>query len=58
MNPLIRQAVESVQGEWILGFMTLLFFGTFLFVVWWVYAPEHKEAMDEAAEIPFMDGDD
>lgn len=56
MNPLIQEAVQSVQGVWVLGFTTVLFFAFFLGWVWWAYSPRNKDLMDEAARLPFMDG--
>jgi cbb3-type cytochrome oxidase subunit 3 len=57
MNPLIREAVGSVQLTWILGLMTVLFLASFLYWVWWAYTPKHKEYHEEAAQLPFMDGE-
>ena len=56
MNPLIREAVNSVQYGWFLGFMTVLFFAFFLAWVWWAYKPENKEKLDRAALLPFTEG--
>ena len=44
MNPLIREAVASVQGGWLLGVMTLVFFVCFAgWIVWaWANKPVPK----------------
>jgi cbb3-type cytochrome oxidase subunit 3 len=57
MNPLIREAAESIQLGWLLGILTVLFLATFLYWVWWAYAPSRRDQHDEAAQLPFMDGD-
>lgn len=58
MNPLLREAAASVQMGWLLGAMTVVFFACFLGWVWYAYAPKHKKLMEEAAQMPFMDGGD
>ena len=35
-----------------------LFLATFLAWIWWAYTPKHKKMMDEAAMLPFTDGDE
>ena len=57
MNPLIREAANSVQMGWLLALLTVLFFLSFLYWIWWAYTPGNKQALEEAAELPFMDGD-
>ena len=56
MNPLIREAVASVQGGWLLGVMTLVFFACFAGWIAWAWAPRNRERLEEAARQPFMDG--
>lgn len=56
MNPLLREAVDAVQSGWLGGVMTVVFFVFFLAWIWWTYSPRNKEKMDEAAQLPFMDG--
>ena len=56
MNDLIREASGSVQGGWILGLVTVLFLISFLWWVWYAYAPSHKEMHDETARLPLEDG--
>ena len=55
MNPLINEAAGSIQGGWILGVMTAVFLLTFLYWVWYAYAPAHKERMERAGWIPLED---
>lgn len=57
MNPLIREAAESVQMGWLLGLMTIVFFAAFLWWTWWAYAPSRRGLMEEYGRIPF-DGSD
>ena len=57
MNPLLREAANSIQLGWLLGILTVLFLATFLYWVWWAYSPANKESHDEAAQLPFMDGE-
>jgi cbb3-type cytochrome oxidase subunit 3 len=35
-----------------------LFLVSFLAWVWWAYTPRHKAMMEEAALLPFMDGEE
>ena len=53
MNPLIQEAAGSVQGGWLLGVMTVLFFLCFLWWTWWAYAPSHRQRMERYGRIPF-----
>ncbi len=55
MNPLIQQAAASVDGGWVLGLMTVVFFACFLWWVWWAYAPSHRERMEAFGRIPFQE---
>jgi cbb3-type cytochrome oxidase subunit 3 len=57
MNPLIREAANSVQMGWLLALLTVLFFLSFVYWIWWAYTPSNRQAHEEAAELPFMDGD-
>jgi cbb3-type cytochrome oxidase subunit 3 len=41
-----------------MGIMTAFFLLSFLGWVWWAYTPRHKEMMEEAAMLPFMEGDE
>jgi cbb3-type cytochrome oxidase subunit 3 len=58
MNPVLELAAESVSLGWLLGAMTVFFLVAFLWWVWWAYTPRHKAMMEEAALLPFMDGDE
>ncbi len=58
MNPVLELAAESVKLGWLLGVMTVFFFASFLAWVWWAYTPGHRAMMDEAARLPFMDGEE
>lgn len=55
MNPLLNEASNSVQGGGLLGLMTALFLLTFLYWMWYAYAPSHRERMEEAGRMPFED---
>jgi len=57
MNPVLNLAAESVELGWLLGIMTVFFLVSFLGWIWWAYAPKHKAMMDEAAMLPFTDGE-
>jgi len=56
MNPIIQEAASRVQLGWLMGIMTVLFFGTFLFWTWWAYRSRNRERWDEASRMPFNDG--
>ena len=53
MNPLINEAQNIVQGGWLLGLMTAVFFATFLYWFWYAYAPSHKERLEDLGNMPF-----
>jgi len=58
MNPVLELAAESVRLGWLLGIMTIFFLVAFLAWVWYAYTPKHKALMDEAAMMPFAEGDE
>ena len=58
MNPVLELAADSVRLGWLMGIMTVFFLGSFLAWVWWAYTPKHKTMMDEAARLPFTDGEE
>ena len=53
MNPLFREAAESVQLGWLLGTTTVLFLAAFLF-----WTDKHKTRWEAASRLPFNDGGD
>lgn len=55
MNPVIRQAAESVEMGWLLGLMTIVFLAAFVGWTWWAYAPSRRQLMEEYGRIPFDD---
>lgn len=57
MNPLTREAAASIEMGWLLGLMTAVFFVTFLYWVWYAYAPSRRKVMDDAAMLPFDGGE-
>jgi cbb3-type cytochrome oxidase subunit 3 len=57
MSQLMREAGTTVELGWLLGVLTAVFFASFLFWVWYAYAPSRKSIMDEASRMPF-DGDE
>lgn len=56
MNTLLREAAASVQGGWLLGVTTVVFFVFFLAWVWWTYHPDNEAMMDEVSRMPLSDG--
>ena len=58
MNPLVREAANSVQLGWLLGAMTIVFFVAFVGWAWWAYAPSRRQLMREYANMPFDEGAD
>jgi cbb3-type cytochrome oxidase subunit 3 len=58
MNPLLEEAVSSVEAGWILGVMTVVFLAVFLWWAWYAYNPQNKRLMDEASRMPLGDGGD
>ena len=57
MNPLKIEAVASVQMGWLLGALTIVFFVSFLYWIWYAYAPSRKQFMHEASLMPFDGGE-
>jgi cbb3-type cytochrome oxidase subunit 3 len=58
MNPILREAADSVQHGWMLGLMTVLFFACFVAWIAWAWAPRNRARFEEEARQPFMDGGD
>lgn len=58
MNPLIAEARTTVDGMWVMGFMTVAFLVFFLGWVAWAWWPTRRAAMDAAARMPFDDDAD
>ena len=58
MNPILKLAAESVSFGWLMGIMTVFFLASCLAWVWWAYTPRHKAMMEEAALLPFTDGEE
>lgn len=56
MNPLLDTAAGSVTLGWILGAMTVVFLGGFLFWVWWAWARRNKSRWEADSRLPFDDG--
>ena len=56
MNPLLKEAAESVRLGWILGIMTVLFLGSFVFWTWWAWSGRNKARMEADSRLPFNDG--
>jgi cbb3-type cytochrome oxidase subunit 3 len=57
MNPLMREAALSVEMGWLLGLLTVVFFASFIWWVWYAYSPKHKERMRDASLMPFDGGE-
>jgi cbb3-type cytochrome oxidase subunit 3 len=58
VNPVLELAAESVRYGWLMGIMTVFFLVAFLAWVWYAYTPRHKSLMEEAAMMPFAEGDE
>jgi cbb3-type cytochrome oxidase subunit 3 len=58
VNPVLELAAESVRLGWLMGIMTVFFLVAFLAWVWYAYTPRHKDLMEEAALMPFAEGDE
>lgn len=58
MNPLKQAAVDSVQGGWIMGLMTLVFLAVFIGWTWWAYSSHNREAFEQAAKLPLTTAED
>jgi cbb3-type cytochrome oxidase subunit 3 len=56
MNPLLKQAADSVQLGWVLGIMTVLFLAGFLFWIWWAWSARNKARWEADSSLPFNDG--
>jgi len=57
VNPLMREASNSVELGWLLGLLTVFFFATFIYWIWYAYAPSRKALMEEASRMPFEGGE-
>ena len=58
MNPLLREAAESIAFNWLGILMTLFFLACFIGLTWWAFSPKNKQKFEEAARMPLSDGGD
>jgi len=58
MNPLLREAAQSVRFGWLLGVTTAVFLALFILWIGWAYAPGRKAALDDCARMPLDEGGD
>jgi cbb3-type cytochrome oxidase subunit 3 len=56
MNPLLKEAAESVRLGWVLAVMTVLFLSSFIFWVWWAWAARNRTRWEADSRLPFNDG--
>ena len=56
MNPLLKEAAEGIRLGWILGIMTALFLGSFIFWTWWAWSSKNKARMEADSRLPFNNG--
>lgn len=56
MNPLTREAAESVTLGWVLGVTTAVFFAGFLYWIWWAWARRNKARWEADSRLPLNDG--
>lgn len=58
MNPVWKEAARLVEGGWIMGAMTVLFFVCFVGWTWWAYAKHNRAKFEDAAMLPLSTGDE
>ncbi|UCD24266.1 MAG: cbb3-type cytochrome c oxidase subunit 3 [Gemmatimonadota bacterium] len=58
MNPLLREAAESISLGWLAGLVTVFFLAWFIGWTWWAFSPKNKQKFEEAARMPLSDGGD
>ena len=58
MNPVIEAARQGVTQGWLMGTMTIFFFGSFIGWTLWAWLPSNRAAMEAAARMPLDDGND
>ena len=56
MNPLLKEAAESVRLGGVLAIMTVLFLGSFIFWVWWAWSARNRARWEADSRLPFNDG--
>ena len=56
MNPLLKEAAESVTLGWMLGLTTVLFMAAFLFWIWWAWSSRNRTRWEADSRLPFNDG--
>jgi cbb3-type cytochrome oxidase subunit 3 len=56
MNEVFRTAGETARLGWIMGLLTVLFLGVFVYWIWWAYAARNRARLDEASRMPLTDG--
>jgi cytochrome c oxidase cbb3-type subunit 4 len=58
VNPLLREAAESISLGWLAGLVTAFFIVWFIAWTWWAFSPKNKKKFEEAARMPLSDGGD
>jgi cbb3-type cytochrome oxidase subunit 3 len=56
VNPLLSAAADSVTLGWIMGVTTIVFFGGFLFWIWWAWSARNKARWEADSRLPLNDG--
>ena len=56
MNPLLKEAATQVDLGWLLGGMTVVFLGTFLFWTRWAFTGKHAARMEADSQMPLNEG--
>ncbi len=54
MNPLLREAAESISLGWLAGLVTAFFIVWFIAWTWWAFSPKNKKKFEEAARMPLF----
>ena len=55
MNEVFRTAAETARLGWIMGVLTVLFLGSFLFWWWWAYSSGNRARHEAASRLPLSD---
>ena len=55
MNPVTHAAAEQTDMGWLLAMVTVLFFASFLYWIFYAWRPANRAFFDQASRIPLTD---
>lgn len=54
----LQEGARAAPYGWVLGVVTIVFMVAFVAWIWWLFARKNRRRFDEAANLPFSNGDE